>query len=60
MANGDENNRKPDKEDLDIARNQLDALNQQFGIRQKNTSEQKAQLNIAKQMVSYAQDFLYL
>ena len=58
MANGDENNRKPDKEDLDIARNQLDALNQQFGINQKNTSEQKAQLNIAKQMVSYAQDFL--
>ena len=54
MSNG----QGPDKEDLRIARDQLDALNQSLGINQKNTTEQKAQLNIAKQMVSYAQDFL--
>ena len=53
MSNG----QGPDKEDLRIARDQLDALNQSLGINQKNTTEQKAQLNIAKQMVSYAQDF---
>ena len=57
MANGEEN-RKVDKTDLQIARDQLDALQQQFGIRQQTTTEQKAQLNVAKQLASYAQQFL--
>jgi len=54
MANG----QGPDKEDLKIARDQLDALKESLGIKQKNTTEERAQLNIAKQLASFAQDFI--
>ena len=54
MANG----QGPDKEDLKIAREQLDVLKESLGIKQKNTTEEKAQLNIAKQLASFAQDFI--
>ena len=54
MANGD----KPDKEDLRIVREQLDALKEAFGIRSRTTSEQQAQLNLSKQLAKFAQDQL--
>jgi len=54
MSNG----QGPDKEDLKIARDQLDALKESLGIRQRNTTEERAQLNIAKQLANFAQDFI--
>ena len=54
MSNG----QGPDKEDLRIARDQLDALKESLGIRQQNTTEERAQLNIAKQLANFAQDFI--
>ena len=60
MANGDEKNRKIDKTDVQIAREQLEVLKQTFGITVKTTTQEQVRLNLAKQAVTSAQNYLAL
>ena len=58
MANGDENNRRTDKTDLDIARERLDVQREMAGLKNKSTSDEKFNLSIANKLVNIAQNHL--
>ena len=58
MANGDENNRKTDKADLDIARERLDVQREMAGLKKGATTDDKFSLSLANKLINIAQNHL--
>ena len=58
MANGDENNRKTDKTDLQIARERLDVQREMAGLKKGVTTDDKFSLSLANKLINIAQNHL--
>jgi hypothetical protein len=58
MANGDENNRRTDKTDLDIARERLDVQREMAGLKKGATTDDKFSLSLANKLINIAQNHL--
>ena len=58
MANGDENNRRTDKTDLQIARERLDVQREMAGLKKGATTDDKFSLSLANKLINIAQNHL--